>query len=424
MTLDTVIAENSIGDSKSSSAQDAGSMRGISLPPLPTDNIADADDEGEWSKTPVATHAHSGSVSKKSWGLGFWSSPTVPAGSSSTVKTVSNDTAVSHSSVSSVPSTKAPTILAPTTAISSFVSRWRSGTTSSPSPPASSTTSPKTTSSPSAFNWYSGTPPTPQANDNYTPVPVPGTLKRRPSAYSSPSYESDNSSIRRKEITGANIDRSLEPEVVDMYKRDTITGPIGNILFSGERAESPDTLQGSSVENLSSLHHPYLDSTPSLTDTETMGTNPSSGSENEPESPYSARVPLTPSRKNSAASVEKGKVPISPQSSTVKISIQRRASSASSRSSIQEQDVPAVPPLPLCASPRMPEFTKVPPSPKMKGAIADRSTASSPKFSPASLNGQKRVRSRAPSAVILAGAAMETIDESAIEKEKRTSLSK
>ncbi|KIM26213.1 hypothetical protein M408DRAFT_197429 [Serendipita vermifera MAFF 305830] len=96
--LKEFIAENSIGDGRDTGSNEASSIRGLSLPPLPTDNIADTEEDGEWvAKTPVASHAHSSSVaSKKGWGLGFWSSPatTTPAAPASTPKSASNDTAL------------------------------------------------------------------------------------------------------------------------------------------------------------------------------------------------------------------------------------------------------------------------------------------------------------------------------------------
>lgn len=216
--LKEFIAENSIGDgaAKADATGEATSLRGLSLPPLPTDRI----DDEEGIETPVATHAHSASVSsRKGWGLGFWSSAPTPAAPSSepappVVSSASSGTpVVSPSSQSQATCTKSPPPPPPAQsagAFSSFVSRWKR-TDSTTSPPAPVTPA-VSTSIASAFRWSqassssSSTSPNASAeNDSYTPAPKPGNLKRRPSAYSvmttsTKSEMSDRDSVRKETL--------------------------------------------------------------------------------------------------------------------------------------------------------------------------------------------------------------------------------
>lgn len=301
----------------------------------------------------------------------------------------------------------------------SFVSKWRtSAATAAPSPTSPSVPNKPSpiTSSPShsfasAFIWNSGTPSLsqPSHNDNYTSAPALGSIRRRPSAYSSLNFvvADHHASGGGGSLTGLFDQSDTEMCTQEMGKRGTLIAPREGMETMAEISLSPEHMRQSLPDSKASpteFDRPYLDSTPSLTDTET--TNLDGGSEQEPESPFSKRGRLTPTRKGAVSGVISG--------------AQRRASPVNSRSSslcardtdILDRDVPAVTP---SASPRLPEFTK---------RIAPLSPAGSPKPIPGVLDGQKGARSRVTSTVVVAGAAMETIDEGAVEREKRINLSK
>jgi hypothetical protein len=195
----------------------------------------------------------------------------------------------------------------------------------------------------------------------------------------------------------------------EMGKRGTLIAPREIMEIMAEISLSPEHTHQSLTDSTPSpieFHRPYLDSTPSLTDTETTNiTNPNSGSEQEPEIPFSKRGRLAPMKKRAGTGEVGGA-----QRCTSPADSRSSSRSAGHRDVLDDSDVAAVP---LSASPQLSELTKDPFSP-----------VGSPRITTGVLDGRKTARSRAAGAVVTAGAVMETIDENAVEREKRTSLSK
>ncbi|KAG8811682.1 hypothetical protein FRC17_002355 [Serendipita sp. 399] len=397
--LKEFIAENSIGDapqSTTTAANTAGSssspLRGISLPPLPTDNIDHLGDDEDENRTPIATHAHSnsGATTKRGWGLGFWGISSNPApdvsASSSTVKVSSSGhDSVSHSS-SPPASTNTKSPMIPVGSISSLVSKWRrtengSTSSSSSSPSISSVhttaisdspTSPPVGESPtaahstkssiaSAFRWPSQVQakPTSEAptTDNYTPAPRPGSLKKRPSAYSSVVNRTPSGPNRKETVM--TIFSYDQHESIQPYSEDDELSPL----------------------SLDST----LTTTPPLTDTEGAGTNPStSGSDREPDSPVSDHGFSLQARISSSESIHQ---------STSTLEVHKEEVTAITTS------------IPIHLSPRPPPL-----SPGIQ--MAHSPATLSPKVMGGTLGveGRPRARSRAASNAVM----MERIDEVAV----------
>lgn len=310
-------------------------MGGISLPPLPTDQIADDEDEDGWNKTPVATHTHSASISSisKKWGLGFWNPLTAanaptnagdPNPSTTTKGPNARNDAVSQSSQSPQSSTLT------TSSFSNLVSKWRrtdptnpspglsipsTSSTSNPSPSASTTStitgyahalSPSQSMSTigAVFNrWSSPTSnsSSPKAqDDNFTPAPGRGSIRRRASAYStSTGYSSEGSRVdthsqpgypkRADTLFDAGNRYSMEPESYTNFKPQRRVSSLStasslSTMSTTSHRESISSVRsggsgGSRRNSPDSSGQSLLDSTPSLTDAETVDMMENSGSD-------------------------------------------------------------------------------------------------------------------------------------------------
>ncbi|KAG8847438.1 hypothetical protein FRB91_011767 [Serendipita sp. 411] len=390
--LKEFIAENNIGDAPPSaeSAKGSSPLRGISLPPLPTDNIDHLGDDEDTNLTPIATRPRSTSTTtKRGWGLGFWGMASTPVvgGSTPTGKAPSSGhDSVSHSSSpSQAVSTKSPIV--PVGPISSLVSKWRKIETPSSSSESvssvhattsgSGTTHSTKSSIASAFRWTSQGQTSSQSEpsiDNYTPAPRPGGLKRRPSAYSVNRTQSEP--IQNE--TSTTIFSYDRQDSIQLYSED-----------EGMVSESTDEFRLSPQSMDSPL------TTIPLTDTESATTNPSnSGSDREPDSPASSRISSLQVRTPSSWSVNQPPLP------TLEVN-ERPATGIGLeiRSNLQIQSesnsLPAPP-----ISPRTPL------SPGMR--VAHSPTTQSPKLgSTLTVESRPRGRSRAASNAVM----MERIDE-------------
>ncbi|CAG8582463.1 5401_t:CDS:2, partial [Acaulospora colombiana] len=275
--LKDFINENNIGTASgsptsSSVGPDSASLRGISLPPLPTDDIPDAEDTSQ-TKTPVATHAQTPSMGRKGWGLGFWTSstPATNGHTSTPADKASGNGSVSHSSSSTLLPAKTSAVSA--SSFSNFVSKWRRG---------DSISSSTETQEPAVTRLSQGSlSPDPRnspknINDNYTPAPVPGSLKRRPSAYGANHLDTklgfgDSKSNTTVIFSYDRRDSEMSPAVASFGNDRTntiLTSQRQTILQINKARMSPESIT-------SSLVNP----TPSLTDAES--TTKDSGSDGE-----------------------------------------------------------------------------------------------------------------------------------------------
>jgi hypothetical protein len=380
-----VINENNIGTTTSPgvpSYSDSApiTLRGISLPPLPSDNIADEDEEQSWTRTPVATHAQSASVSKKGWGLGFWgsSTPVAESSSSATIKSPSGNDGVSPSSTSLPQSAKSPILSSGS--LSSFVSKWRiSGppiTVPNPTPPNANASLSPSNFIP-AFKWNSSAPQT-SVDDNYTSAPKPGSIRRRPSTYSLITIDTGNNSPGSRESPVGSL-RDQDVIEVDEPRSATVESPVEDIRRSRKDQ--------------------YIDSTPSLTDTETTAASVRGSSG--PPSPKSIRRKLLSALDDLE---EMKEIRPKPSDGSLPRTLPQTRWPSSSPSKISNRrPMPDLPPPTI--SPRNTEFgrTRVPISPKTKVPEVPQLPLT---------EGRKRARSRAASnAVVSPG--IDTIVESA-----------
>jgi hypothetical protein len=372
-----VINENNIGTASgsptsSSIGHDSASLRGISLPPLPTDDIPDAEDSSQ-TRTPVATHTQTPSMGRKGWGLGFWTSsaPSTNGPAPTSADKSSGNGSVSHSSSSTLPPAKPSAISA--SSFSNFVSKWRRGDSIS-SPPE--TQLPVATQRPQSILSSDSRNSPRNIDDNYTPAPVPGSLKRRPSAYGA------NYSDGRLGYGDSKLDTTV---IFSYERRDSEMSPaiasFDNNKTSALKISVPSERINKARRSPESITSSIINPTPSLTDAETTTKDSSDGELDRKSSSDS----LTGSISNTA------KEPSFLQIQT------------SEPEEIQDDaNVLLLPPVtssinksPLSASPRT-RIGEVPKSPALRLASVDS---------------RRKPRSRAASNAAFMGAGMETIVE-------------